>query len=75
MCFKRAGGYGWLEMSPCVLVALDVFAWILPSFLPFFWVSVCVSSFVDSRVEGCGLWAAVSSSQGDANIALGYRNG
>jgi len=40
-----------------MLVELDVFAWVLAPFLPFFG-GVC--SFVDSRVESCRLWAAVS---------------
>lgn len=74
MCFQRAWGYWWLEMSPCVLVALDVFAWILAPLLPFFGGSI-ILWIQGLKAAGSGLlYPAVSSSQGDVNIAVGYRN-
>lgn len=54
MFSKGLGGMDGFKRSPYMLVALDVFTWILA---PLFFE---VSSFVDSRVERCRLWVAVS---------------
>lgn len=63
---------GGLKRSSCMLVALDVLDFSSSSSL-FFGTLVLWIQGLNAAGSGL-LYLAVSSSKGDANIALGYRN-
>lgn len=64
---------GGLKRSSCILVALDVLDFSSSS--SFFFFGTLVLWVQGLNAAGSGLlYLAVSSSKGDANIALGYRN-
>ena len=74
MCFQRARGYGWLEKVSLRAGCIRCLCLDFSPFSPLF-VGSIVLWIQRLNAAGSGLlYPAVSSSQGDANIVLGYRN-